>query len=284
MNEKELAGWFPQARLSREAGENTLALGDGRYLNLADADLTERERYLLSLLSHPQEQKPSSPWQSYLQGQGSLPQAIEVIQFIHVHLWSQKEAQLDAWRIMMTDLLPSQVAQVQLTAQDYLFILEQGTWMDYQSLLADTLSALEFDFGLRLTLLVGQVWPRQLADHWPQLYQAEAALFTHWQAHYHQSTVLSFSQLFLWGQGRAGLELGLIKASMLELIDQQDMQDIILSLWTEGAVVTKTAQVLYIHRNTLQYRLDKWQDMTGLQLKDLTDLSFCYQVLLDRLY
>ncbi|HFI0435725.1 TPA: helix-turn-helix domain-containing protein, partial [Streptococcus suis] len=155
---------------------------------------------------------------------------------------------------------------------------------DYQSLLADTLSALEFDFGLRLTLLAGQVWPRQLANRWPQLYQAEVTLFAQWRAHYHKSTVLSFSQLFLWGQGRAGLELGLIKASMLELIDQQDMQNIILALWAEGAVVTKTAQVLYIHRNTLQYRLDKWQDMTGLQLKALTDLSFCYQVLLDRLY
>ncbi|NQN66499.1 transcriptional regulator [Streptococcus suis] len=282
MFEKEVEGWFPQAKLSQEAGENSLALGDGRYLDLTDADLTDRERYLLSLLSRPQEWQPSSPWQSYLQGQGSLPQTVEAIQFIHVHLWSQKEAQLDAWRTMMTDLLPSQVAQVQLTAQDYLFILDQGTWTDYQTLLADTLSALEFDFGLRLTLLVGQVWPCQLADRWPQLYQAEAALFAQWRAHYHQSTVLSFCQLFLWGQGRAGLELGLIKTSMLELIDQQDMQDIILALWAEGAVVTKTAQVLYIHRNTLQYRLEKWQDLTGLQLKDLTDLSFCYQVLLDR--
>ena len=282
MDEKELVSWFPQARLSQEAGENTLALGDGRYLNLADADLTERERYLLSLLSHPQEQKLSSPWQSYLQGQGTLPQSVEAIQFIHIHLWSQKEVQLDAWQAMMTDLLPSQLAQVQLTPQDYLIVLEQGTWMDYQTILADTLSALEFDFGLRLTLLVGQVWPHQLADRWPQLYQAEANLFAQWRVHYQQSTVLSFSQLFLWGQGKAGLELSLIKASMLELIDQQDMQAIILALWTEGAVVTKAAQVLYIHRNTLQYRLDKWQDMTGLQLKDLTDLSFCYQVLLDR--
>ncbi|HEM3164747.1 TPA: helix-turn-helix domain-containing protein [Streptococcus suis 92-1191] len=282
MFEKEVEGWFPQASFSQEAGENTLALGDGRYLNLSDVDLTDRERYLLSLLARPQDQKPSSPWQSYLQGQGSLPQAVEAMQFIHVHLWSQKEAQLDAWQAMMTDLLPSQVAQVQLTAQDYLFILEQGTWTDYQTILADTLSALEFDFGLRLTLFVGQVWPKHVADHWPRLYQAEAQLFAHWRARYQQSTVLSFSQLFLWGQGRAGLELSLIKASMLELIDQQDMQAIILALWAEGAVVTKAAQVLYIHRNTLQYRLEKWQDLTGLQLKDLTDLSFCYQVLLDR--
>lgn len=282
MDEKELVSWFPQASLSQEAGELSLPLENGQFLQLVASDLTDRERYLLSLLSHPQEQKLSSPWQSYLQGQGTLPQSVEAIQFIHIHLWSQKEAQLDAWQAMMTDLLPSQLAQVQLTPQDYLIVLEQGTWMDHQTVLQDTLSALEFDFGLRLTLFVGQVWPKHVSDHWPRLYQAEAQLFAHWRARYQQSTVLSFSRLFLWGQGRAGLELGLIKASMLELIDQQDMQAIILALWTEGAVVTKAAQVLYIHRNTLQYRLDKWQDMTGLQLKDLTDLSFCYQVLLDR--
>ncbi|HEM4051420.1 TPA: helix-turn-helix domain-containing protein [Streptococcus suis] len=282
MDEKELVSWFPQAKLSQVEGECSLQLGDGSYLDLSDADLTDREGYLLSLLSHPRKQVQSSPWQSYLHNQGRLPQTVEAIQFIHIHLWSQKEAQLDAWQVMMTDLLPSQLAQVQMTPQDYLIVLEQGTWLDHQTVLQDTLSALEFDFGLRLTLFVGQVWPKHVSDRWPQLYQAEANLFAQWRAHYHQSTVLSFSQLFLWGQGRAGLELGLIKASMLELIDQQDMQAIILALWTEGAVVTKAAQVLYIHRNTLQYRLDKWQDMTGLQLKDLTDLSFCYQVLLDR--
>ncbi|HEM4568623.1 TPA: helix-turn-helix domain-containing protein [Streptococcus suis] len=282
MDEKELVSWFPQAKLSQVEGECSLQLGDGSYLDLSDADLTDREGYLLSLLSHPRKQVQSSPWQSYLHDQGRLPQTVEAIQFIHIHLWSQKEAQLDAWQAMMTDLLPSQLAQVQLTPQDYLIVLEQGTWMDNQTVLQDTLSALEFDFGLRLTLLVGQVWPKQVADHWPRLYQAEAQLFAHWRARYQQSAVLSFSQLFLWGQGRAGLELSLIKASMLELINQQDMQAIILALWAEGAVVTKAAQVLYIHRNTLQYRLEKWQDLTGLQLKDLTDLSFCYQVLLDR--
>ncbi|HEM2815462.1 TPA: helix-turn-helix domain-containing protein [Streptococcus suis] len=282
MDEKELVSWFPQAKLSQVEGECSLQLGDGSYLDLSDADLTDREGYLLSLLSHPRKQVQSSPWQSYLHDQGRIPQTVEAIQFIHIHLWSQKEAQLDAWQAMMTDLLPSQLAQVQLTPQDYLIVLEQGTWMDHQTVLQDTLSALEFDFGLRLTIFVGQVWPKHISAHWPRLYQAEAQLFAHWRARYQQSTVLSFSQLFLWGQGRAGLELGLVKASMLELIDQQDMQAIILALWAEGAVVTKAAQVLYIHRNTLQYRLEKWQDLTGLQLKDLTDLSFCYQVLLDR--
>ncbi|MFX3693338.1 transcriptional regulator, partial [Streptococcus suis] len=78
------------------------------------------------------------------------------IQFIQVHLWSKKDAQVDAWQTMMTDLLPSQLAQVQLSSQDYLFIIEQSRWTDYQTIMAETLSALEFDFGLLLTFLVGQ--------------------------------------------------------------------------------------------------------------------------------
>ncbi|WP_225535470.1 helix-turn-helix domain-containing protein [Streptococcus suis] len=45
--------------------------------------------------------------------------------------------------------------------------------------------------------------------------------------------------------------------------------------------MTKAAQSLYIHRNTLQYRLDKWFDWTGLQLKELTDLAVCYMVIMD---
>ena len=44
--------------------------------------------------------------------------------------------------------------------------------------------------------------------------------------------------------------------------------------------MTKAAQQLYIHRNTLQYRLDKWEELTGLQLKELTDLSLCYHIIL----
>ena len=123
MDEKELVSWFPQAKLSQVEGECSLQLGDGSYLDLSDADLTDREGYLLSLLSHPRKQVQSSPWQSYLQGQGRIPQTVEAIQFIHIHLWSQKEAQLDAWQAMMTDLLPSQLAQVQLTPQDYLIVL-----------------------------------------------------------------------------------------------------------------------------------------------------------------
>ena len=51
------------------------------------------------------------------------------------------------------------------------------------------------------------------------------------------------------------------------ILDQDQIQEIILSLWENSAVLTKTAQQLYLHRNSLQYKIDKWEELTGLQLK-----------------
>ena len=64
------------------------------------------------------------------------------------------------------------------------------------------------------------------------------------------------------------------------ILDQDQIQEIILSLWENSAVLTKTAQQLYLHRNSLQYKIDKWEELTGLQLKELTDLTLCYQLIL----
>ena len=77
------------------------------------------------------------------------------------------------------------------------------------------------------------------------------------------------------------VDLRIIKDDLRQLIQDQDqIQEIILSLWDNSAVLTKTAQQLYLHRNSLQYKIDKWEELTGLQLKDLTDLTLCYQLIL----
>ena len=110
--------------------------------------------------------------------------------------------------------------------------------------------------------------------------RAEQAVFRAWIREGHQG-VYRFSQLYLWGIEQADLDLTPIKASLHQLIESQDqLQDIIVALWDNGAVVTKAAQQLYLHRNSLQYKIDKWEELTGLQLKNLTDLALCYHLVL----
>ncbi|VML84805.1 leucine-rich protein [Streptococcus pneumoniae] len=115
------------------------------------------------------------------------------------------------------------------------------------------------------------------------LIKAERDLFKTWWRQGHQG-VHTFSQLYLWSMGERLVDLKPIKECLHQMIlDQDQIQEIILSLWENSAVLTKTAQQLYLHRNSLQYKIDKWEELTGLQLKELTDLTLCYQLILGSL-
>ena len=52
---------------------------------------------------------------------------------------------------------------------------------------------------------------------------------------------------------------------------------LIISLYgnIEGNI-SSTAKELFMHRNTLQYRIDKFYDQTNLSLKNMDDLVLAY--------
>ena len=291
MKTNELLALFPKASLqnkpSQDSQKVSLRLDQQHWLVLATEDLTDREQQLLALLTEKESVFSQNPWYRYLvsESEETLPHEIETLQFIHCHLFHYEAESMSAWLDMMRTLLTNKIAYFQTSPQDYIFVLDQGQQLAVKDLLRDVLSAVEYDFNLRLAVLIGQVWPRSVKDELPQLYQAESSLFTQWLNRYQQSLVLPFSQLFLWGLDEAKDSLLPLKRKLHQLIEgQEQLAEIIIALWENGAVVTKAAQKLYIHRNTLQYRLDKWEELTGLQLKELTDLSLCYQIILKDLF
>ena len=291
MKTNELLALFPKASLqhrpSQDSQKVSLRLDQQHWLVLATEDLTDREQQLLALLTEKESVFSQNPWYRYLvsESEETIPHEVEALQLIHCHLFYYESESISAWLDMMRTLLTNKVAYFQTSPQDYVFVLDQGQQLAVKELLRDVLSAVEYDFNLRLAVLIGQVWPRSVKDELPQLYQAESSLFTQWLNRYQQSLVLPFSQLFLWGLDEAKDSLLPLKRKLHQLIEgQEQLSEIIIALWENGAVVTKAAQQLYIHRNTLQYRLDKWEELTGLQLKELTDLSLCYQIILKDLF
>ena len=291
MKTNELLALFPKASLqnkpSQDSQKVSLRLDQQHWLVLATEDLTDREQQLLALLTEKESIFSQNPWYRYLvsESEETLSHEIETLQFIHCHLFHYETESISAWLDMMRTLLTNKVAYFQTSPQDYVFVLDQGQQLAVKELLRDVLSAVEYDFNLRLAVLIGQVWPKSVKDELPQLYRAESSLFTQWLNRYQQSLVLPFSQLFLWGLDEAKDSLLPLKRKLHQLMEgQEQLSEIIIALWENGAVVTKAAQQLYIHRNTLQYRLDKWEELTGLQLKELTDLSFCYQIILKDLF
>lgn len=291
MKINELLALFPKASLqnkpSQDSQKVSLRLDQQHWLVLTTEDLTDREQQLLALLTEKESIFSQNPWYRYLvsESEETLPHEVEALQFIHCHLFHYEAESISAWLDMMRTLLTNKVAYFQTSPQDYVFVLDQGQQLAVKELLRDVLSAVEYDFNLRLAVLIGQVWPKSVKDELPQLYRAESSLFIQWLNRYQQSLVIPFSQLFLWGLDEAKDSLLPLKRKLHQLIEgQEQLSEIILALWENGAVVTKAAQQLYIHRNTLQYRLDKWEELTGLQLKELTDLSLCYQIILKDLF
>lgn len=202
------------------------------------------------------------------------------MQLVYCHISHSTAEGTASWLEMMQTLLPNFRATLQLSGQDYVLILDQDQSLPVADILKDTVSAMEYDFNIRLSILVGQVWTESKDGKVSAVIRAEQAVFRAWIREGHQG-VYRFSQLYLWGIEQADLDLTPIKASLHQLIESQDqLQDIIVALWDNGAVVTKAAQQLYLHRNSLQYKIDKWEELTGLQLKNLTDLALCYHLVL----
>ena len=281
---KNIREWFPHAEVTDQAnppaGYVALPLQAHQWLLLKEEELTEREKQLISWLGGEEEVAPN-PWYQYLiDGKGEAPQVIKKMQLVYCHISHSTAEGTASWLEMMQTLLPNFRATLQLSGQDYVLILDQDQSLPVADILKDTVSAMEYDFNIRLSILVGQVWTESKDGKVSAVIRAEQAVFRAWIREGHQG-VYRFSQLYLWGIEQADLDLTPIKASLHQLIESQDqLQDIIVALWDNGAVVTKAAQQLYLHRTSLQYKIDKWEELTGLQLKNLTDLALCYHLVL----
>ena len=282
---KELLDWFPQAQIVDQpidkAGFLTLPVSSQQWILLEEAGLSEREKQLVALLTQQEQTISQNPWYSYLiEGKGQAPQSFKKLQVVYCHLSYYQQENLTSWLDMMRTFFPNCETVLQVGAQDYLFVLQQDKYTSVRSILTDTLEAVEYDFGVRLSIMLGQVWSQSGNQSLTDLIKAERDLFKNWWRQGHQG-FHTFSQLYLWSMGEKMVDLGLIKDYLHQMIlDQDQIQEIILSLWENSAVLTKTAQQLYLHRNSLQYKIDKWEELTGLQLKELTDLTLCYQLIL----
>lgn len=281
---KNIREWFPHAEVTDQAnppaGYVAIPLRAHQWLLLKEEELTEREKQLISWLGSEEEVAPN-PWYRYLiDGKGEAPQVIKKMQLVYCHISHSTAEGTASWLEMMQTLLPNFRATLQLSGQDYVLILDQDQSLPVADILKDTVSAMEYDFNIRLSILVGQVWTESKDGKVSPVIRAEQAVFRAWIREGHQG-VYRFSQLYLWGIEQADLDLNPIKVRLHQLIESQDqLQDIIVALWDNGAVVTKAAQQLYLHRNSLQYKIDKWEELTGLQLKNLTDLALCYHLVL----
>lgn len=99
-----------------------------------------------------------------------------------------------------------------------------------------------------------------------------------------RSNTFCLPQIFLQAVSQQILAPELLAAYRDELTQYPEIQTIIPALYHQQGNLSSAAKELYIHRNTLQYRLDKLYRETQLSLKNMDDLVFCYFLLVSNNY
>ena len=281
MNLREL---FPEAVVNQreEMGQGWLSqpLGD-QFIHFPIESLSQREQALLNL----QESQPAlqssdqDVWHQFLvQKKGGLPTKLERVQLLYLeHGIPLSSDLLD----LFYGLFPHLTALVELSSTRTVLVLDQTTPFEVETLVQDILPAVENDFGTKLTIFFGNSWTRLQAEELRQVFDSEYQLFSDFVRFKGNEQTISFAKMALWA--RSGqLNLGVIPEKIRHYIDDsKDMADIIEAMWASQTNLVQTAQKLFMHRNSLQYKLDKFHSLSGLNLKNLDDLAFCHLLMLN---
>jgi hypothetical protein len=249
---------FPaQARILTVAGTQLAVSTDG---------LTPREMALLEALV-PQPVNPH-PWARFLAANGPAPTS-GVVRLIQLTV-AQAPSEATLWLEALSSLFTVKVSGFWLTPTQALIIEPQSKTPFTAAELRSSLDTLDSDFDTQTRGYLGQFWP--IDTQLPALFAEEQRL-----ASYAGDRVCALPDVALGYYTQAVRRRSPLLATLRTAVEvDTDMRPVIASLYHHQGNVTAAAKALYIHRNTLQYRLEKFQAATGFTLRHMDDLVLCY--------
>lgn len=134
----------------------------------------------------------------------------------------------------------------------------------------EILDLITHDLNLKLEFLIGNI--HTTSKETPVTFKKEHEYLKHLDEKFQY-----LSQIYIEKTLPQTIELELLYPSVYELIKKDhEIQDMIQKLWETDGNVAQSASELYIHRNTLIYRLNKFQEDTQLDLKNSNDRLIGY--------
>lgn len=241
---------------------------EGQVIALKADDLSPRETALLAAL------RPTSaddgPWPRFLAGNGPAP-VKGPVRFIYFTTTTDQLSERSVWLDAFTSLFASEVSGFFTSTQTGLLVEPLSKIPTDEDTLTGILDTLDSDFDTNTKIYAGHFWP--VDDNLPAIVAEEAA-----QAASASARVATLQSTALTYYTRDARQHSVIMKALRATINDQaaEMKPVITALYHNQGNLTAAAKALYLHRNTLQYRLDKFQTQTGFSLKQMDDLVLCY--------
>ncbi len=201
------------------------------YRNVEEAELNQRERTLIALLSEQNTDFSSLPLGRFRILQFSVADFSELVENI---------------KFILPDVIQENTGKQ--------FVIEEYTGNNLsKSELADSLKVLSQDMGEKLHYYIGSFSSKEELE---QVYQEEKQFF---------QQKASFSESIL-AQGLHHVESLLLNNIRQELLQSPEDKALVRALYSTYGNQAAAAKLLYVHRNTLLNKVKKYEQKYGLQL------------------
>lgn len=193
------------------------------------------------------------------------------VQFKYVN-----ESIYHSWIQTMEAVLPNLVDCLYISSKQTLLIEKRKENSYQKEELCGLFTALDDDFSIFTQIFVGAFYSSDV--DFTNIYRDENHLFQEMIVE-NPKKYFSLSDCVLYLATSQDLtnyesfkELGKI------FFEEEGMKEVIHALWKNQANVSSTAKALFMHRNTLLYKMEKFQQRFDLNLKELNDLLIVYLI------
>ncbi|WP_125565796.1 helix-turn-helix domain-containing protein [Companilactobacillus insicii] len=250
-----------------------------KWISISKDDVDDKQNKLLNLISDHAETEIINSWWQFLNHRSSeMPLAskkidkIKVVQF-HVDDLESSEYS-NQWIRAFSSFFERVVDSFWVNSEYGILILNNSEVFMEHSELVSTVQLLDEDFGTKSQVYIGQTWP--LDENVPEIFKLEKRIFS--QNDGDPVSNLSTDVIsFMFNQSLANEKLFITLKNIIT--SNSEYISMIRSLYINQNNIAKTSKDLYVHRNTLLYRIDKFNRETGLNLKSMDDLVLCHLLL-----
>ncbi|MGM0123467.1 hypothetical protein IGI37_000833 [Enterococcus sp. AZ194] len=284
MNKNQLLEIYPQAKRKKMQSSDSEILSipvEEEYVWINKKDLSDREIQLLNLFVPAEHIQPGEAHEWY--GILFKHQAVKqegIYRVIQIQLQKKEDFLLREWQHNFKAMFPHLVDLFFFTDKDMLLVEQQAEANFSLEELEGIFLTLDADFETNSKVLVGSFHSSQ--DSLAELFLEEQEIFQEELAFVKSQRVFSIANVALHYFTKTKMQESLLIQNLKKnLVIDQEMSDIIQTLWSNQGNISSTAKELFMHRNTLQYRLEKFQENSGLNVRHMDELILCYLLLLN---
>ncbi|WP_162356911.1 PucR family transcriptional regulator [Metabacillus mangrovi] len=261
----------------------------GESFGISKSRLSDSEEALLQNLFAVQEMSPvllglndtEKSWHSYLLGEDPEPPGTEPVRFIHGRFSGKLE---DAASFMEAAGGFMEEAVVIWLSEDAFVLIEQNAagLPDIEAMTALT-STLLSDFFIEPAFFAGQIHESTAALR--KKFHAEQQLFRAYPLKPPKTGILTFYEacpVLLAAEHSFHEVKTAVSERLSETLEDKELIETLRVFFLCNLNVSSAAKALFMHRNSLQYRIDRFIERTGIDIKFFTNALAVYLLILQK--